>query len=97
METICGIVALAFALVMPFDWYLVSTGRRSISVATWLAETAHPTLIVGVLIVGAALFYLTLAWWGLAFVVALATGHLVTSEGAAAAVSKKGRWQKWNR
>lgn len=93
--TLVYVFAAIFALITVVDVWLVETGRRSISVATWLAETAHPTIICGVFIFGLTLGYMVSALWWLVLIVGVATGHLVTSEGAAIAQTlKPARWKR---
>ena len=85
-----AIVTIIFAV----DLWLVMTGRTTISVWTWLAERAHPTLIAGVTLLGVGAGYIT---WEKqlmipCFMILISTGHLITSEGAA--VATKANWKK---
>jgi ABC-type uncharacterized transport system permease subunit len=81
------------------DVWLVETGRTSISLSVWLIERAHPTVVVGMVFLGIWLagtiyFYLPVAYetFALLFFLVLAVGHLVTTEGAAAAMTKRSNW-----
>lgn len=87
------VAVLVFVVLFAFDYWLVSTGRKSISITAWLAEKAHPTLIVGVMLLGLLLFWLTLYAWPVAFAIAVAIGHMVTTEGAASALVSASRWK----
>ena len=93
MLTISIIWAIIVGLVFVFDYWLAATGRETISAATWLAERAHPTLIAGVLLAGIGFAYI--AWEARqilpVFIILISTGHLITSEGAAA-VTSRARW-----
>ncbi len=85
--------------VCGFDVWLVQTGHTSISLMTWLIERLHPTAIIGVLgiglfVAGAIYFNADKDYYAFSLItfVLLATGHLVTSEGASIAMGKAKNW-----
>lgn len=76
-----------------FDIWLVMTGRRSISLSVWLIEKAHPTIIVGVVLLGIwSAHELYSDFWLVVFVL-IATGHFITTEGAAIAMTTYKNWK----
>ncbi len=99
---------IGMIIVFGVDIALVETGNQSISLTTWLAEQAHPMIIAGVLLVGGWLSFAamegaidaafqtqpTWGYKGMSFTIALGTGHLITSEGAAIAkaMATTSRW-----
>jgi hypothetical protein len=89
---ICLVFGLAFPAVCILDWWLVKTGQKSISIRTWIAEQAHPTLIVGIYTLGLFLGYICSPVFIVSAAILIATGHLVTSEGASAALVSKSAW-----
>jgi hypothetical protein len=86
--------SVAFVLICAVDYALVAFGYRSISLTFWLAESAHPTLLVGVMLVGLSLGHA--AWKAndefICFTVVGSTFHLGTTEGAAIATMTAARW-----
>ncbi len=89
------IAGAGFCLIIPFDYWLAWSGRLTISLATWLAEEVHPTLILGIAVIGIGLASVLFlggrnladSFDGLKIATAaislISTGHLCTSEGAA--------------
>jgi hypothetical protein len=81
---VCFLVGMC--AVFAFDyWLAITPGRQTISIMTWLAEKTHPTLILGVAVVGMCGAYFAQGDFPVCFSIALTTGHLCTSEGAAVA------------
>jgi hypothetical protein len=82
-----AILGIAYALGIPFDYWLAASKRKTISLRVWLAEKAHPTLILGVAAAGWVLYLALLPNSpGVAGLVMLTCGHFCTTEGAAIAL-----------
>lgn len=83
------------AVLFVYDFYLANTpGKVTISIQVWLAELAHPTLILGVAVAGISV---ALTFWDdkvVAIFALIGTGHLATSEGAYAALGSAARWKR---
>jgi hypothetical protein len=87
-----AVFLLIMVALFAYDFIRVYRGEQSISIMTWIAEQIHPTLIVGIMLVGIYLAYCTWGDFPVAFSITGMTFHLCTSEGAYAALTTGGRW-----
>jgi hypothetical protein len=100
------VILCSLVVIFPLDyWLAVTPGYYTISITTWIAEAAHPTLILGINSVGWVIclclapyegFSSGMDWMKFATLILVAEiiGHLCTSEGAASAVMSSTAWKK---
>jgi len=69
-----------FALAVAADLWLVFTGRKSISLRTWLATEAHPTLIAAGMLASVGVAWLLRDSATALFVWGILSGHLLVHD-----------------
>lgn len=67
---------VAYALAIALDLLLVFTGHTSISLGTWIATEAHPTLIAAGILATCEIAYLVRDDWRMVLFQGLMGGHL---------------------
>jgi hypothetical protein len=74
---LCGIFIGCCAAGIAVDLFLVLVLHvKSISLSTWIAENAHPTLIGAGVLAGVGICYLVRSEWRLVMFAGILTGHL---------------------